>query len=304
MKEEEMFREVLASQNRDWMPPDEEIYLRKIIRKDIKELIKMERMADYKGETTDSDLASDEESMNRRIEDKVMFGSDSDRDIDEMVMAKFRQQLANKEIEYASETDSEEYDEEGEEEGEEEQTEKSELEFDQGESQYNKEANDTDTDQINSSVGSVGGGDTSSQNDNDETPSDRKGLMEFEMVDLKKTKKEPVLKEGEFTKQFEVAGKVNQSAKKREKRKQKKAQEKELQAILEQRKRQQAEEKAKEDYLKAKSEGRQLPNQKQFVRKVIPKKTIVDEQGSWEVVDQKKSVLVEKTSDDEGSESD
>jgi hypothetical protein len=90
MKEEEMFREVLASQGRNWMPPDEEIYLRKIIRKDIKELIKMERMAEYKGETTDSDLASDEESMNRRIEDKVMFGSDSDRDIDEMVMAKFR----------------------------------------------------------------------------------------------------------------------------------------------------------------------------------------------------------------------
>lgn len=58
------------------------------------------------------------------------------------------------------------------------------------------------------------------------------------MVDLKKPKKQPVLKDGQLTKQFEVAGKVNQSAKKREKRKQKKAKEVELKAILDERKRQ------------------------------------------------------------------
>lgn len=56
MKEEEMYRQVLEYQNRDMMSPEEEIYLRKLIRKDIKEIIKMERMAEYKGETTDSDL--------------------------------------------------------------------------------------------------------------------------------------------------------------------------------------------------------------------------------------------------------
>lgn len=46
MKEEEMYGQVLEYQERDWMPPDEEIYLRKLIRKDIYELIKMEKMAD------------------------------------------------------------------------------------------------------------------------------------------------------------------------------------------------------------------------------------------------------------------
>lgn len=134
MKEEEMFREVLQQQNRSWIPPDEEIYLRKLIRRDIRELIKMERMAEYKGETTDSDLQSDNENMDRKIEDKVQFGSDSDRDIDDYVLNKFKSQLQNKEIEYASESDygdeEGEYDEEGEEESEEEEETKSELEFD------------------------------------------------------------------------------------------------------------------------------------------------------------------------------
>lgn len=49
--------------------------------------------------------------------------------------------------------------------------------------------------------------------------------MEFEMVDLKSGQKK---KNDYEMKQFEVAGKVNQSAKKREKRKQKKAKELEL----------------------------------------------------------------------------
>lgn len=93
MKEEETYRQVCEYQNNDQLPAEQEIYLRKLIRKDIKEVIKMERMAEYKGETTDSELASDEENMNRRIEDKVMFGSDSDRDIDEYVISKHRENL-------------------------------------------------------------------------------------------------------------------------------------------------------------------------------------------------------------------
>jgi len=98
------------------MPPDEEIYLRKMIRKDIRELIKMERMAEYKGETTDSDMDSDDANIDRRMEDKVMFGSDSEKDIDEFVINKFKQQIADGDIEYASEDDEGEYYEEGEEE--------------------------------------------------------------------------------------------------------------------------------------------------------------------------------------------
>lgn len=60
----------------------------------------------------------------------------------------------------------------------------------------------------------------------------------------------------------------------------------------------------KQDFLKAKAEGKKPATEKQFVRKAIPKKTIVDEQGTWEVVDQKKSVLVEKTSDEDATDSD
>ena len=122
MKEEEMFRQVLEYQKRNWMPPDEEIYMRKLIRKDIRDLIKMERMAEYKGETTDSDMESDE-NFDRRIEDKVMFGSDSEMDINEFVINKFKEQLKKGEIEYATEDD---YDDEY---GEDEQDE-DELEFD------------------------------------------------------------------------------------------------------------------------------------------------------------------------------
>jgi hypothetical protein len=37
-------------------------------------------------------------------------------------------------------------------------------------------------------------------------------------------------------------------------------------------------------------------------KKVVPKKTIEDEQGSWEVVDNKHKVLVEETASDDASE--
>lgn len=90
MKEEEMYRDCLEQQGISWLEPDKEIYLRKLIRKDIRQWIKMEKEAEYKGETTDSEFASDEENMDRRIEDKVMFGSDSERDIDEFVITKFK----------------------------------------------------------------------------------------------------------------------------------------------------------------------------------------------------------------------
>jgi hypothetical protein len=85
--------------------------------------------------------------MDRRIEDKVMFGSDSERDIDDYVINKFKGQLKNGEVEYLSETESDseyESDEEGEdemeeEEGEDEMEEESELEFDRkGSSMFNK----------------------------------------------------------------------------------------------------------------------------------------------------------------------
>jgi len=90
MKEQEMYDECLVQQGVNWMQPDQEIYLRKLIRKDIRDMIKMEKMAEYKGDTSDSDMDSGEENMDRRIEDKVMFGSDSEQDIDDYVVQKLR----------------------------------------------------------------------------------------------------------------------------------------------------------------------------------------------------------------------
>jgi hypothetical protein len=120
MKEQEMFEECLEHQGRGWMQPEEEIYLRKLIRKDIREMIKMERMAEYKGETTDSEFDSGEENMDRRIEDKVMFGSDSDKDIDEYVLSKLKGQIERGEVKFIDNENEEEYDEEYDEEGEDE----------------------------------------------------------------------------------------------------------------------------------------------------------------------------------------
>lgn len=66
------------------------------------------------------------------------------------------------------------------------------------------------------------------------------------MVDIKKSKSSA--NDDQVMKEFEVSGKVNQSAKKREKRKQKKAKELELQSILDQRKKMQADAKMREEY--------------------------------------------------------
>ena len=89
MKEEEMYRNVLAQSGLEFLAKSQEIQVRKDIRREIKEIIKFERMADRKpGDSTDSqDESSNEENMDRRIEEKVQFGDDSDHDIDEYVLA-------------------------------------------------------------------------------------------------------------------------------------------------------------------------------------------------------------------------
>lgn len=90
MKEEEMYRNVLAESKLEFLPKVQEIEVRKNIRKEIREILKFERMADRKpGDSSDSlDESSGEENMDRRIEEKVQFGSDSDNDIDEYVATK------------------------------------------------------------------------------------------------------------------------------------------------------------------------------------------------------------------------
>lgn len=113
----------------------------------------------------------------------------------------------------------------------------------------------------------------------------------IEMVDLKaqRVKTEFVMKE------FQPAGKVNYSQKKREKRKKQK-QDQDVQAKAEAKK---MYETAQDRYY---AENEKSKDGKILKKKVLPKKTIVDEEGSWEVVDQKHTVLVEETASDQNSE--
>ena len=126
MKEEEMFREVIKLNNYTKISASEEIFLRKAIRKDMKEVLKIQRMTNLEGKTSDEEYEedSDDQDMERKIEDKVQFGSDSDMDIDEFVNQRHEAYFAKldelREKGLLAEYDAEEYyDEDGESEYEE-----------------------------------------------------------------------------------------------------------------------------------------------------------------------------------------
>lgn len=98
MKEQEMFEAVMDENEDNNLSKEQEIFLRKLIRKDIRQVLKMEREADresrhkegdFSDGGNDSDSWLDEGNMRRRIEEKVHFGSDSEKDIDEMVNRKY-----------------------------------------------------------------------------------------------------------------------------------------------------------------------------------------------------------------------
>jgi hypothetical protein len=79
MKEEEMFKEVLEYYGKQTLPKVKEIKLRKMIRKDVKQVIKKERESlDYSDTSSDSCYESDDQDWEQNIENKVMYGSDSD----------------------------------------------------------------------------------------------------------------------------------------------------------------------------------------------------------------------------------
>lgn len=128
----------------------------------------------------------------------------------------------------------------------------------------------------------------------------------LEMTDLRYKKSNPptTIRKEFVMKQFEPEGKVNQSKKKREKRKMQKEKQEELERVLAEQKRKEQEAKAKAEYLAAKAKGLDVknPTGKVLKKKVIPKKKIADERGDWEVVDQKKSVLVEEDDNKEDSD--
>ena len=88
MREEEMFREILQYNEIQYLPKEDEIAIRKQIRVDVKQLIKAEQNEQYDVNTSDEEYYQEEDNMERRIEDKVMFGSDSDQDIIEYVVNK------------------------------------------------------------------------------------------------------------------------------------------------------------------------------------------------------------------------
>ena len=77
MRENEYYQDVLKAEGISRLPIEQEIYLRKIIRKDVKEIIRLERREN--GEKSEDEWDPwDEEA---RMDDKVIYGSSSDEDI-------------------------------------------------------------------------------------------------------------------------------------------------------------------------------------------------------------------------------
>ena len=124
--------------------------------------------------------------------------------------------------------------------------------------------------------------------------------MTIEMTDLRKKK---VADEYQM-KEFVPMGKVNQTKKKRDKRKLKKMQELEKKAVEEAKRKLEEDRKLKE---KLKSQNRfeaanadpvYTSSGKVLKKKVIRNKKIVDEQGEWEVINKKQTVIQEESASD------
>ena len=125
------------------------------------------------------------------------------------------------------------------------------------------------------------------------------GGTTIEMTDLRPSRE---------MREFQPSGKVNQTQKKREKRKAKKAKELELKAQEEAAQRQKALDEARKKKQQQKK-GPERPEPitnpatgKVMKRKVVPKRKVLDEQGvEWEVVDQRKTIIVDESDDSEDS---
>ena len=110
--------------------------------------------------------------------------------------------------------------------------------------------------------------------------------------------------------EFKPSGLVNHSKKKREKRKAKKEAEQKLAALAEQKAQLEQQIKIKQAFIDAKKKNEDTSKfvtqeGKVLKKKTLPKKKEVDAQGNeWEVVDNKKSVVVEESpSGSEGEDS-
>jgi len=115
----------------------------------------------------------------------------------------------------------------------------------------------------------------------------------IEMTDLKASR-------GFEMKEFAPVKSTNQSQKKREKRKLKKAEEDAKQKILEEQKQAEQQARAREEFRKAGQSSHFTTNEgKTLKKKVVPKKQVVDETGTWDVVEKKKTLIVEESDSDD-----
>ena len=120
------------------------------------------------------------------------------------------------------------------------------------------------------------------------------------MVDLKP-------KANQEFREFKPSGLVNKSKKKREKRLAKKNKEKELKAQEEQKAREKQMEQARKA-AKSNKDGEKsqvlTPEGKKLISKTVAKKKVIDSKGDeWEIVDQRKTVIVEESSSEDASDS-
>lgn len=208
MKERELFAQIMAYQNRTTLTPEQEVSLKKMIRSDVKLLQKIQAQNDG------SDVEDSDDDA--RIEDKVMYGSDSESDF-ELEAQQPRDYL--REMYYDENDEESGEDEEGEESGELEFDEREEDKEEQAEGALDEEdgtpfhesASETMDQLVHTSASEI---DDASSHDEDST---------IEMVDLKNLSKKRVTEAEEYQmKEFVPMGKVNQSKKKRDKRKLKK----------------------------------------------------------------------------------
>lgn len=114
--------------------------------------------------------------------------------------------------------------------------------------------------------------------------------LQLEMVNLRELR------------EFKPEGTVNQSKKKREKRLAKKNKAKEEAIQEEAKKKAKRDAELREEVKKGNKEGKFLNAVgKVLKKKTVPKKKVVDENGSeWEVVDERKAVIVEETDSEKG----
>jgi hypothetical protein len=199
-------------------PKEKEIMVRHWIRKDARDMLKMEKEAEGNYNTS-SESEGDEDA---RIEDQVMYGSDSHSDIDNMVNAQ-SSHASDSEVYYA-EGDYGDYDEEVESEemafSDNQQPEESKIKFYDDASDSSKEENksansDTDRTPRNDSATGTESSLIDSSYEMDEDGNLNKKMSSkgtaLEMVDLRKKKSNPpttIRREFNMT-EFEPDGKVN-----------------------------------------------------------------------------------------------